>query len=266
MAELPELSDGRKLGWLGPAREDRTFLYQQQRPFSFLPMSQLPEKVDPRGKIRVKDQGQVGACSGFSRSYCMEALSNGIGGQGIEFSPMFAYLTNQKVDGITGDQGATISGGIKASRQYGNAPDELFPFPGRYVSQIPQECFPAAEKHQLLAHTAITSADECRQAIGSGFPVYLGIMWDGSMDTPVLDSYRPGRGGGHAICLLGYEGDYLLMLNSWSESWGDRGWAKWRMSAVDQMIKHQWSEFFAVSEIENPTPREWNYDEKSILG
>lgn len=248
--------------------EDQSFLHGAASKFSYLPMSEIPDKVDPRGKIRVKDQGQVGACSGFSRSYCMEALSNGIGGEGIEFSPMFAYLTNQKEDGLLGrDTGATISGGIKASRKYGNCPDGLFPFPGRYTTSIPEACWEPAEQHQLLAHTPVNSAEECLQAVGSGYPIYLGIGWDQSMDTPVLDAYRVGgAGGGHAICLLGYEGDYFFMLNSWSERWGDRGWAKWHMRAVEQMIKSRYSEFFAVSEIENPKPREWNYETMPLLG
>lgn len=264
---MSEGSVGRALGWRAD-REDKSFLYGRSTRFEYLPMSELPERVDPRGKIGVKDQGQVGACSGFSRSYCMEALSNGIGGEGIQFSPMFAYLSGQKEDNLLGgDSGATISGGIKASRKYGNCPDALFPFPGRYVTRIPDACWPAAEKHQLLAHAPVSSAEECRQAIGSGYPVYLGIMWDRSMDAPVIDRYRVGGGGGgHAVCLLGYDGDYLLMLNSWGPGWGDRGWARWHMRAVDSMIRSSFSEFFIVSEIEQPHPRTWNYESMPLLG
>lgn len=263
---LPMIN-GRSLGWL-PGREDRAFLYTTHATrFSYLSAASLPDTVDPRDKIHVKDQGQVGACSGFSRSYCMEALSNGIGQQGIEFSPMFAYLTGQKIDGLLGqDNGATISGGIKASRQYGNAPDNLFPFPGRYVHQIPEACFSAAEQHQLLAHAPVRSAGECRQAIGSGYPIYLGIMWGDECNRPLLDSYRGYGGGGHAICLLGYVGEYFLMLNSWGKGWGEQGWARWHERAVDSMIRSRNSEFFAVSEIERPTPRQWNYESMPILG
>lgn len=260
------LQTPRSMGWRFDL-EDKKFLYERARSFEYLPMSQLPESVDPRGQIGVKDQGQVGACSGFSRSYCMEALANGIGGQGMAFSPMYAYLKGQVIDGLLGrDTGATISGGIQASRKFGNAPDELFPFPGHYTTQIPAGCDEAAEKHQLLAHTPVRSAEECRQAIGSGFPIYLGIMWGRECDTPVLDRYSGSGGGGHAICLLGYVGDYFLMLNSWSEQWGSRGWAKWHSRAVDSMIRSRNSEFFAVSEIENPTPREWDYRTQSVLG
>lgn len=257
----------RAMGWRQDL-EDTEFLDKNSSRFKMLKMQEIPQQVDPRGKIRVKDQGQVGACSGFSRSYCMEALSNGIGQTGIEFSPMYSYLTGQKVDGLLGsDTGATISGGIKAAKQYGSCPDELFPFPGRYVSEIPEACWEPAEKHQLLSYTPVNSAKECRQAIGSGYAIYLGILWDQSMDTKKLESYNAGRGGGgHAICLLGYVGDYFLMLNSWSEQWGDRGWAMWHERAVDSMIRHQFSEFFAVSEIENPEPRQWNYDTMPILG
>ena len=87
------------------------------------------------------------------------------------------------------------------------------------------------------------------------------------MDKPVLDTYRVrNNGGGHAICLLGYEGDYFYMLNSWSDRWGDRGWAKWHVRAVESMIASRYSEFFAVSEIEQPEPRSWKYDTMQILG
>ncbi len=254
------------MGWRYD-KEDQKFLREQATRFRYLTSAQIPEKVDPRGKIRIKDQGQVGACSGFSRAYCMEALNNGIGQTGLLFSEMFGYLTGQKEDGLLGrDTGATISGGIKASRKYGNAPQQLFPFPNRYTTDVPESCYPAAEKHQLLAHAPLRTAEEARQAIGSGFPIYLGIIWGREMDSPVVDNFSGQGGGGHALALLGYEGDYLIGPNSWSEKWGDRGWFKWHMRAVDQMIRSRNSEFFVVSEIEDPTPREWNYQTDLILG
>ena len=258
---------GRRMGWR-PDLEDKSFLYDRAVPFKMAKAGMLPERVDPRGKIVVKDQGQVGACSGFSRSSCMEALANGIGGQDQQFSAMFCYLTGQQQDGLLGrDVGATISGGIKASRSQGNCPEELFPFPGQYVSQIPEKCWKPAMDHQLLAHAPVRSAEECRQAIGSGYPVYLGVMWNQSMDTPVLEQYRnTGYAGGHAICLLGYVDDYFLMLNSWGPQWGERGWARWHSRAVQQMIDAQNSEFFVVSEIEHPEPRAWDYEKMPLLG
>lgn len=247
--------------------ENKKFLYEQATPFRYMSHSKIPDQVDPRGKIRIMDQGQIGSCSGCSRAGCMEDLANGIGNQGIEFSEMFAYLTGQAVDDLLGqDVGATISGGIKASKDHGNSPRDLFPYPNRYMVDIPQQCYPEAEKHQLLAHSQVHSAKEARQAIGSGFPIYLGIMWGQEMDRAVVDRYSGNGIGGHSVRINGYVGDYFLIPNSWGEGWGDRGWAKWHMRAVDQMIKHSNSEFFAVSEIEDPEPREWNYETDLILG
>lgn len=54
------------------------------------------------------------------------------------------------------------------------------------------------------------------------------------IDAPVD---RPARGqkiaGGHAMCIVGYEGDVFEVANSWGEDFGDRGFVKFTQSYIE---------------------------------
>lgn len=87
----------------------------------------------------------------------------------------------------------------------------------------------------------------------------------------VVEQFRPG-GGGHAICFLGYSPredaqgrKYLWLANSWSEQWGDRGWAEVAPRAVDQMAQHPETVMIGLSDLSTPAPRNVNWTKNSVF-
>jgi C1A family cysteine protease len=200
----------------------------------------VPASIDPRPHIHIKDQQQLGACSGFSRSTCEEVL-NWIATQGDKtvLSAMYAYLTNQKCCGCFGkDNGATIAGSIQAAAQYGICLDSTFPYTGKYSTKFPANAQTEGQKHLVKSHTTLSSYNDGFQYLATG----TGVIQIG---VPVGDAFQNCSGtftvqdaqqdmsnpeGGHALAIVGYVSqkdsqgrNYLILVNSWGTSWGSNG-------------------------------------------
>jgi len=172
------------------------------------------------------DQGQDGACVGFSRSYDLNAYprrETADGGIPVNNESAFAvYKQAQKLDEWPGEdyEGTSVLAGCKAAQKLG------------YVGSY---------------HWAFNIDDMCR-AISAIGPVVVGTNWFNSMFDPEpgtnLLNIDPSSGvaGGHAWCIhrisvtkdgqrgwLGkgaklHDGVPLLgMRQSWGRSWGKDG-------------------------------------------
>jgi hypothetical protein len=76
--------------------------------------------IDPRQFMKVENQGSVGSCQGHSISSCVEwCYAIATGGEKLQLSRAYGYYETQRLDGITGDRGSTIEGGVKLATQYG---------------------------------------------------------------------------------------------------------------------------------------------------
>lgn len=237
-------------------KEDLPFLHRRSLLLSQLPKAfSAPRSVSHRAWRKVEDQAQMSSCVGHGLSSGCEVLHYiDTSGQSIvELSRMYAYRTSQICSGITGDNGATISGAAKAARDYGLCLEKTMPYPSRYVTSIPPQAEEEGKKHPVLEHSVMQSADECYNWIGSG----LGFILIG---VPVHESLMNCDGeltrlagrivGAHCMVLHGYfeDGDFDLE-NSWGVRWGNNGFAKVRRSIVDQWCRDPQSEVIAFSDI-----------------
>jgi hypothetical protein len=237
-----------------------------------------PPEMDPRPWHRIENQGPMGSCQGHALSSVCEMAYHIATNEVIQFSPLFAYLATQKIDGLLGrDVGSTISGGLRCAREYGVCPLDVLPYPRpvRYEPRIPPEAFAAAAPFKIRSHAVCRSYDDVFAFLASGLGgVEAGISW-GSAMTPnragVIESFRPG-GGGHAVCFLGYSRRedaagrrYLWLANSWSEEWGERGWAEVAPRAVDQMCQHPSTVMIGLSDLSTPTPRKIDWIKESVF-
>lgn len=97
--------------------------------------------------------------------------------------------------------------------------------PGAYIAEV----------HQLYA-----SLGRVKQALYRGYPVILSLNANADFTVATLKggvvswvfkvSTCPGSVCGHAVTAVGYQDDpavegggYLIIKNSWGETWGDRG-------------------------------------------
>jgi len=102
---------------------------------------------------------------------------------------MYLYLRGKAQDGIRGDNGMTISGGVKQLRERGCCLESTFPYPGRYVQSIPTGADAEAAKYKLGAAVDVTASgdvycDVCGSAIDQAD--------EEAMDEDFYDDYYPG--------------------------------------------------------------------------
>lgn len=225
---------------------------------------------DPRDVIRIENQGSVGACQGHGLSSVVEwCHCIASGDTGLQLSRAMGYYETQRIDKLDrrGDVGSTIDGGVQLAMTVGICREELWPYSGRYDNRRPGnfELIKAdAEQYRIGSKRRMQTYDGIRTFLGSGQGgISIGIPWDGSMDRPVLEQFRVGRGGGHAIALLSLSErkdsrgrPYVWMLNSWGQRWGNNGWAEWSPTAIEQMLRHQWTVAVGLSDMPNVEPRE----------
>ena len=230
-------------------------------------------KVDPRAVMKIENQGSVGSCQGHALSSCVELCYYiATGDLTRQLSRAFGYYETQRIDGINGDRGSTISGGIKLATTLGIPREDLWKYSGRYENRRPanwNEIVEDAKLHQIGQSYRMETYDGVRTFLGSGQGgISIGISWGGEVDRPVVNSFSGAGGGGHAIALLGLSErldqsgrPYVWMLNSWGANWGNKGWSEWAPSAVEQMLRHRYTACFGLSDMPNVKPREYTLED-----
>lgn len=159
---------------------------------------------------QVLDQGQEGACVGFS--WTGEALASPIR---VNFgkTPRFGvsepntiardiYYLAKTLDEYQGEnyEGTSVLAGAKAMVQQG------------FIKQY-RWCFGADDVRDTVIHLG---------------PVVLGIPWHNDMfNVDANHQIHPGGGvaGGHAILCHSYDSGMFRLQNSWGAAWGQNGGA-----------------------------------------
>lgn len=252
------------LGWNTDV-EDREYLRKGGAKYTvYGTPKDAPASFDPRTILRTEDQGNMSSCTGHGGSSGLEACIY-IDTQGtvkdVQMSRMFAYITGQRQSGISGDNGATISGLVQGFKQVGCSREESFPYPAKYTNRLPAEAVAEASKYKIVNHSSFSNYAEVFDWISRGMgPVVIGITWynklaqcSGIVETSDL---RGGSLGGHCLLLWGYSErkdsqgrNYLWMLNSHGVQWGLRGWAEVAPSVVDTWGGGRNTEMIGISDL-----------------
>ena len=262
-------------GWLRE-QEDWPFLgkCQSERNVLLMRGSYTEQAIErPHDLVKVENQGQQGSCQGHDISSCLEYCYV-IATQDItlQLSRAMGYYESQRIDGINGDSGSTISGGVKLASTVGICEEKLWPYPPRYNNRRPanydREVVENAGKYRIANQVRITSYDGLRTFLGAGVgAVSIGVAWGSSLQSAVVESYRGGNGG-HAIALpcLSTRKDqhsrpYVWMLNSWGTGFGNDGWSEWSPRACEQIFAHRYTVAIGVSDMPNIQPREFTAED-----
>lgn len=265
-----ELWEGFLGGWL---REDEDEGYLKSLPDDHLIMqlaqsSYEEQTIDPRNVMKVEGQANQGACQGHSVSSNLEFCGYLCGiDLSQQLSRAMGYYETQRIDGISGDRGSTISGGVKLALTTGICDEKYWPYPNRYNPQRPsdyQQVLKSAGEFKLKSSIRLGSYDAIRTFLGSGQgSINIGIGWGDSMNNAVVENYRRG-GGGHAIALMSLSDrkdssgrPYVWMMNSWTERWGNKGWSEWSPTAITQMFQDRWTVAIGMSDLVKPKSRKF---------
>tara|TARA_R110000868_G_scaffold256598_1_gene513401 strand:- start:273 stop:1103 length:831 start_codon:yes stop_codon:yes gene_type:complete len=222
---------------------------------------------DPRQVMRVEQQGQQGACAGHSLSSNTEWVHIiATGDPSLQLSRAMGYYETQRIDGINGDSGSTIEGGVQLATTVGICREQLWTYPSGYNNRRPADysaVIADAAQFKIATTINLKSYDAIRTFLGSGQGgVHLGITWNSSVDRDVVESYSASGGGGHSIGLYSLSDrkdsqgrPYCWMMNSWGASWQGDGWAEWSPRAIEQMLQARWSVFVGLSDMPGVRPR-----------
>jgi hypothetical protein len=201
----------------------------------------LPDAVEPLATLPPPaNQGKRNTCVTFTLAACFQALS----GDETDLSEQFLYWVCKSRDNIKGDVGTNPLLALKIMQEVGVCTEATWPYKPGPVDNInpghekpPEAAFAEAKRRRISGFTQLPGKDvnRIRQALAEKKPVLIGLpiweSWTSAGQARRLGKLRkelPGerRGGGHAMCILGYRNDeaapgggYFIVRNSWGTDW-----------------------------------------------
>lgn len=184
---------------------------------------------------QVKDQGQCGSCWTFSATGAVE------GAWAISTGKLIDLSEQELVDCATGVSyhshgcnGGQMDGAFKFIMENGQCSDSAYPYTSG-VTKTSGTCKSCSAVAHISACSDVKPNDQISlKAAVAQQPVAVAI----SADTKLFQSYSSGvitsascyTSLDHGVLIVGYGTengqDYWLVKNSWSDSWGDKGYVK----------------------------------------
>lgn len=228
--------------------------------------TKLPAKFDVRSKCSpVRDQGDLGSCTGFAVTSCIEFLRRTDADEhSTIYSPLFAYFYARIEDGEEWrmiDAGAYLRDAAKIAGRIGVCPESAWPYDEKDFMRLPPNTAQRqAARWKSGTYRLCRTVEEVCGAIYKGAGVMGGFMCHDNMFTPNVDRTgiipEPGGGvvGGHAVHFTGFDLTRRLLQfkNSWSEGWGERGYGYLPFSYVEDGLA---TDFWMI-EGESPLTRQ----------
>lgn len=211
----------------------------------------MSRSIDLRIQItQLKDQGRRGTCVACAATSAHELVRV----EGVEFSIEYLHWASKRRDGLPRQsEGTTLEAAKDALGQDGQPLEASWPYDETRdqwtaAYQPTLSAINEARQRRLNGGEMLSpSALSIRMAVDRGHPVVLGIRlhatWysvgpDGRIAMPAAGSRDF---GGHAVLVVGYRVDELILQNSWGTDWGDNGCAYLPDDYVDLFAIAAWS-------------------------
>lgn len=211
----------------------------------------MSQTVDLRGQATaIKDQGRRGTCVACAATAAHEVVR----AEGVELSIEFLHWASKRRDGLPPiSEGTTLPAARDALSQDGQPPEAKWPYDDARdqwaATYQPPVAATDEAKHRRLngGELLLPMAATIRDAVDHGRSVVLGIRlhatWhgvgsDGRIAMPAAGTRDL---GGHAVLVVGYRGDELIVQNSWGSDWGEDGSAYLPDEYVDRFAVAAWS-------------------------
>jgi len=226
-------------GYVPDEQDERDFVYKAVRPDT----APLPPQIDLRHLCSpVRDQGQLGCCTGFAiaaglREFMMIKLGTPI----TPMSPLFVYYEERKLEHtLEQDAGAQPRDGLKVLAKTGCSPEADDPYDVALFTNRPSaQALKDASQFKIAAYHRLNSLNDMLACLAGGNGIVMGFKVFESFESNAVaqtgDMAMPADGestvGGHAVFVAGYKSDpgtpgggCLIVKNSWGTSWGESGY------------------------------------------
>ena len=235
--------ESKGLGMMPSESDPRDFVY------STVYSSELPESYTiDISKIKVHDQGNYQNCGTHALSALVEIV---LGCKPISFP---WYYGNRRYSDHKG-MGTEARGLLKAAQKDGGLYFEKYPFEAEVSEVINNfeekynEFKDEAQKIRIKNYYRCFTANDVKSALIKGFPVLVGTIvfksfYEITKGNLVMPEPRISNGslepmaGGHMMLIIGYDKRGFKVLNSWGESFGDKGTFIMPYSIVDWSERH----------------------------
>jgi len=202
----------------------------------------------------VEHQHHLGSCTANSVvSACEIYLSRN--DQSADLSRLFNYYLSREMSGMLAMQGAYLRDAVKAARKQGLPLERTWPYDlSKEAVRPPDEAYEEALKATLTKFERVPQdnlLNGIRSAVSEGYPVVIGMplgpQFMGLTGPLAQQNYQVTQPyvGNHAMCVVGYTPDYLILENSWGAGWGDGGYGALPNAAIPEIFEAWVINYFA---------------------
>lgn len=208
----------------------------------------------------IGDQGSTGSCVGWAAADSVlrwHFVKQGRIGQNDRLSVRFLWMAAKETDefnrrptAFIEQSGTSLKAALDVARKLGVVREQVLPFQSGAVFPGSERSFytQAAQLKIASYHYLGNNLSNWRRWLYAGGPILTRLQVDATFQNAAgtngyLDAYGTAAPyGGHAIALVGYDRRGFIVRNSWSEDWGDQGFA----FATDAYAQAAFTEAYGV--------------------
>lgn len=224
----------------------------------------LPEAVDLRQSWwPIGNQGGTGSCVGWA---CADGVlryhlvtAGRLPNEEL-LSSRFVWMASKETDQFVSrpesfieNAGTSLKAALDIIRKYGCVLDEELPFDIQTLMYTgdPKLFFASASTRKIANYVNLKKSPRDWKAwLASNGPILAGLSvdstWREAAETAgALDQFFPETvNGGHAVSIVGYDGDHFIIRNSWGKTWGDGGFGYASLGYIEDAF---FSESYGIS-------------------
>lgn len=214
----------------------------------------IPQNLPKTFKLNmgnIKNQGSQPTCVAHVLASLVEFYNLRDTGYNYNFSTDFIYGCRLDTDYF--GEGMYLRDGLKVLQKYGDVWN--IQLPGNSNVSVAMEkvktnfetLIPLAEPNRISTYYKIQTPNEIKYALINDGPVPASMRWfkDAKIDSKGVYNYSSKEiQDHHAVLIIGWTEDSLIIQNSWGRLWGDHGLFYIPFSKIEEVFR----EFYGVTD------------------